>query len=233
VWLTSHHAAAVALSAAAVIVEALILTAAFSKSDRYRMALGACAAVLLAGFALFQGIVWPGWWILLLGFLPWHWIGDGTLATVGGTPSLAQRLAVCALTVLQVYIGWARIEARPIVSAYDMYSTTYADDEEYELASDLTYRLLAVTSSGAAEDLDCDLDDDAARVVTSAAKGGSYERNQARWLMQPCLRDHRDVAYVTLRGDRQVFNRQTGGFEWKRRQDEIGPLPVAWIWGND
>lgn len=233
VWLTSSHAVAVALSAGAVIVEALVLTAAFSKSDRYRIAVGACAAVLLAGFALFQGIVWPGWWILLLGFLPWHWIGGTGLATAAGTLSLAQRLAVCVLTVLQVYIGWARIEARPIVSAYDMYATTYADDEEYELASDLTYRIVAVTATGAAEDLECDLDDDAARVLTDAANGGSNDRMQARWLLQPCLSNHRDVKYVTLQGDRQVFNRQTGGFEWKRRQDEIGPLPVAWIWGND
>ena len=180
VWLTSSHPVAVALSAAAVIAEVLVLTAAFSTSARYRMATGACAAVLLAGFALFQGIVWPGWWILLLGFFPWHWIGGSRLATATGTLSVAQRVALCLLTVLQVCVGWARIEARPVVSAYDMYSTTYADDEEYELASDLTYRILAVTSGGAAEDLECDLDDDGARVLTDAA---CWQQRRCRCLL--------------------------------------------------
>ena len=234
-WLTRHDVVAVPLSAVVVVVESLVLTAAFSRSDRYRLVIGACAACLLAGFALLQGIVWPGWWILLVGFLPWHRIRGAALAgaaepTSAASISLLQRAAVSLVIVVQIYVSAARIEARPIVSAYDMYATTYGSDEEYELASNLRYRIVAVTPGGTFRELGCDIDDEAARVLTKAADGGSAERARMRPRLAECLKDKPDVQYVALEGDRQVFDWNTGKFVWKRRIDHIGPVPVGWLW---
>jgi len=192
--------------------------------------MGLCAAAMLAGFAVFQGIVWPGWWILLVGFLPWHRIGGASYASAAGSLSLAQRVIVPAFVLIQLVVSAARIEARPIVSAYDMYATTYASDEEYELASNLRYRILAVTPAGTPDEVGCDIDDEAARVLTAAGQGGRAERVRMRPLMAACLGERRQVEQVILRGDRQVFNWGTGRFDWKRDVDEIGPVPVGWLW---
>ena len=70
--LAGHPWLAVAASFGAVAVELLVITAAFSRSEWYRMFMGAAAIGLLGGFWLFMGVFWPGWWILLLAFLPWQ-----------------------------------------------------------------------------------------------------------------------------------------------------------------
>jgi hypothetical protein len=234
VWLTRSHAAAVALSALAVIVEALVITAAFSRSDRYRLLVGLGTACLLGGFAAFQGVVWLGWWILLLGFLPWHRIPRASPAAAGSTSpletSLAQRALVGGVVLLHLVVWTAQFEARPMLSAYDMYATTYDDDEAYELASDLTYRLFGLTSGGALDDLHCTLDDAAVRVVAGAASGGVGERGRLREILEPCVSDRREIRSVMLQGDREAFNWETGRFEWKRRIDQIGPLALDWLW---
>ena len=228
--LTENNAVAIGMSGAAVVMEALILTAAFSQSDRYRIAVGWCAASLLAGFALFQGIVWPGWWILLVGFLPWHRIRGASIVSAASSLGGAQRAILCAFVLLQLYASSTGTEARPIISAYDMYSATYASDEEYELASNLTYRILAVTPGGGPSELDCDIDDRAAQVLIGAAAGGTMERERIRPLMEACLENRREVEYVTLEGDRRVFNWHTGRFAWTRSVDRIGPVAVNWVW---
>ena len=147
--LTSNHAVAVGLSLAAVLIEAGIVTAVFAKSVSYRAACGLCSLALLAGFWLFQGVFWPGWWILLLGFLPWQWIrGDRGTAASGGSLTVIQGALVVALVFQQCYASWTRLEARPFMSAYDMYSTTYASPAAYEAASNLRYRVVGVTDHG-------------------------------------------------------------------------------------
>ncbi len=228
--LMRHDALAVPVSAVTVVLEALVLTAVFSRSDRYRLIVGLCVAAMLAGFAVFQGIVWPGWWILLVGFLPWHRIQPASALSAVGATSFAQRAVLSAVVLFQIYAWSARIEARPIISSYDMYATTYASDEEYELASNLTYRVLAINSGGAAQELGCDVDDEAARVLTAAARGGSVERTRMRSILTRCLGRRREVQYVLLEGDRQVFDWQTGRFGWKRGVDRIGPVSVGWLW---
>ncbi len=228
--IAQHDAIAVTLSATVVVLEALVLTAAFSRSDRYKLTIGLGAAMMLAGFAVLQGIVWPGWWILLVGFLPWHRIRGASVASAAHSMSLAQRLALCTFVLAQIYVSSARIEARPIVSAYDMYSTTYASDEDYERASNLRYRIVALMPGGTTHELGCDIDDEAARVLAIAGRGGSSERLRMRRQIAACLKDRPEVEFVTLEGDRQVFDWNTGTFVWKRRVDHIGPVPVRWLW---
>lgn len=63
---------AILLSACAVLIEGLTIVAAFVKMPTVRLGLGLAAMSILTGFYLFQGVMWPAWWILLLGFLPWQ-----------------------------------------------------------------------------------------------------------------------------------------------------------------
>ena len=66
---------AILVSAGAVTLEGAAVTAAFVRNDLYRLAIGIGALSLLVGFWAFMGHFWPGWWILLLGFLPWARLG--------------------------------------------------------------------------------------------------------------------------------------------------------------
>jgi hypothetical protein len=227
VWLTGYQPVAILMSAAAVAAEALVITAAFSKSDRYRALMGAAAACLLAGFALFQGVIWPGWWLLLLGFLPWHRIARRVAAVGDESPALVQRAVVCGAAVVQVGVWIAQVEARPVLSAYDMYSVTYDSDEAYEAARALTYRVVAMTADGNRTEL-CSIDYDAARALTSVEDVSTAERERVRSLMDPCLGGGRRP--VVLEGYRQVFNWRASRFEPKRQPGEIGPLSVDWLW---
>jgi hypothetical protein len=111
-----------------------------------------------------------------------------------------------------------------------MYATTYASDEEYEWASNLRYRIVAVTPGGTSDELGCDMDDEAARVLARAGDGGIAERARMKPRLAACLKDRPDVEYVALEGDRQVFDWEAGEFVWKRRVDRIGPVPVRWLW---
>ena len=74
--LASYPRLAIAASFFAVATEALLITAAFTRSEAYRALVGLAAFGLLSGFWVFMGHFWPGWWILLIGFLPWEHISQ-------------------------------------------------------------------------------------------------------------------------------------------------------------
>ena len=165
-WIASHPAAAVAASAFAVIVEALAITAALSRSRGYRLVVGMCVAALFAGFFLFQGELWRGWWLLLAAFLPWDLASrlvdrltgapaaGASAAPAGATP--LQMAAAAAVVVQQVVASAARLEMPPAVSAYDMYSTTFDSTRAFERANPMyRYRFEAVTPAGTADVTDC------------------------------------------------------------------------------
>jgi len=228
--LTSNHAVAVAASLSAVLVEATVITAAFTKSVPYRAACGLAAFALLSGFWLFQGVMWPGWWILLLGFFPWQWIRGGHHATPrGGSLTIVQWALVAALVIQQSYASWMRLEARPFISAYDMYSTTYASEAAYEAASNLRYRVVGVTTGGTVDLPNCEVDEPAARLFAAAAGGGSVERERLRGLIGMCVSNRPDVTMVGLEGDKKVYDWKAGRFVWKRGLDRVGPVPADWL----
>lgn len=228
--LTANHTVAVVMSLAAVLIEAGVLTAAFTRSVSYRAACGLASLVLLSGFWLFQGIMWPGWWILLLGFLPWTRIAGRRQATAQvGSLSVAQGAFAVALVLQQLYASWTRLEARPFISAYDMYSTTYASPAAYEAATNLQYRVIGLTETGTVELSDCTLDEPAARLFARAADGGSVERERVRGLIGRCVAARPDIVMVRLEGDKEVYDWETGRFLWKRRLDQIGPVHADWL----
>jgi hypothetical protein len=229
---TEWHGAAVLLSATAVVIEALVLTAAFSRSDRYRLAMGIAAAVLLGGFVLFQGVIWPGWWILLVGFLPWHrLVGTGAVAPEAGTRPLRpiEVFVLLCVIVQQLYVSARHVEARPVLSAYDMYSATYDSPENYEDASNLVYRVVAISGDSASELRGCLVDDVAAHAVEAAGRGDANEQERVRGLLGPCLSEHLGITMLRLEGDRKVYDWERRRFEWRRRLDVVGPVPADWL----
>jgi hypothetical protein len=225
-WLTRTHWIAVAMSATAIAVEALVITASFSRSAFHRVVLGLASAALLSGFALFQGVIWPGWWMLLVSFLPWHRIRARS-ADVSGQLSLApaQLVVIVLIAVQQMLVSASGTEARPLASQYDMYSATYASPYEYELSENLVYRVI-VTSDGASYQIpDCQLDDGTAERVRAAVAGPTITHELGE-VLRGCRADGGDVSTVTLRGDRHVYDWDARQFTWREGIDVIGPFQV-------
>jgi hypothetical protein len=185
---------------------------------------------LLAGFGLFQGVVWTGWWILLIGFLPWQRLGASQGATSERSPLSVAQLALVVMLVAQQFVASAfQLEARPLTSAYDMYSTTYASAEEYEKASNLVYRVV-VYEEGQPRDLPgCLVDDRTASLLPAAAAGALEARERLRSLVGPCLETEALITTFALEGDRRVYDWDERRFEMKRRIDVVGPFSVDWI----
>ncbi len=135
--LAGHPQLAVLASLGTVVAEALVITAAFSRNEWYRLGLGAVALTMLAGFGLFMGVFWYGWWILLLGFLPWarlrsglrryapemrtQIIGPQPVSLIATLPSAAQLAAIAFVLGQQVVVSWIRIERAPMFTYYPMY----------------------------------------------------------------------------------------------------------------
>ena len=146
---------AIALSFCAIAVEILVLVGVCARAYRYRLAAGCGALSLMTGFVLLQGIYWPAWWILLLSFLPWHLVrpadadavpqGPLTMLTTR-QPKLAIAL-VLALLGQQSIVSMMRIEASPVLSAYDMYSTTYGSPDDYEDNAGAAYWMVGLDRS--------------------------------------------------------------------------------------
>jgi hypothetical protein len=143
--------------------------------------------------------------------------------------SAAQIAVVLVILLQQVYATWARVEARPLISAYDMYSTTYASPEAYEAASNLVFRVVGVTPSGSFDLPDCTIDDTAAQSFVRAVQGDATERVRIKGLIGECVDRRPDVVEVSIEGDKRVFNWQTRRFEWKRALDRIGPADASWL----
>jgi hypothetical protein len=222
-----YHWVAVAMSAYAVVVEALLITAVFSTRGWYRALLAIASLALLLGFALFQGIVWPAWWMLLAAFLPWGRIARRPGGGREGSLTAAQAAAVALIVAQQLVASAAAIEARPLLSAYDMYSATYDSPDDYEAASNLEYRIVAGSGGAWADVPGCVVSDRAAEIARLASAGSAPHQAMLRDLVGPCLRDRPDVERIRLEGDRQVFDWTSSRFEWKRRLDVIGPLDAA------
>jgi len=182
--LAQYDGVAIALSFAAVAIEALVLVGACSTRHLYRLAAGIAALALLTGFALFQGLFWPAWWVLLLAFVPWHLVRlkpDTTYewstwrpASAGpgrfGELRPAQAAVIAAVVLQQAVASTARIELAPFVSAFDMYSSTYASPADYESKAGMSYWIAASFVDGRSdscrvsrEDADAVLNREAAR----------------------------------------------------------------------
>jgi hypothetical protein len=177
---------AIALSFFAILIESLIVFGAFARRYVYRASAGMAGVALLSGFALFQGLFWPAWWLLLVSFLPWHWLvrhsSSGQPANASA-PDIArlrlQPLIVIVFIAQQLLVSGLSLEAGPALSTYGMYSNTYDSPEAYESQSTTSYWL---TSSDGRQ---CNVSEDAARAVASA-RSGSVDA-PARDAVQRCF----------------------------------------------
>jgi hypothetical protein len=175
---------AVALSLGAILIESTIVFGAFARTYRYRAIAGAAAAALLGGFALFQGLFWPAWWLLLISFLPWHRVAALRMP-FADPPSPDRRwLALQPIIVIvfiaeQLLVSGLTLEGGPVFSTYGMYSNTYDSPAGYEAQSTTSYWL--ISSDGR----QCNVNEQAARAVAGARNGA--EDASARDAAQRCF----------------------------------------------
>ena len=169
-WLT------VPMGPAVIVLEAVVIAAVLAPSTRVRIAAGMAAVLLHLGFGLLQGVWWEAWWVLLPAFLPWPWIVDRLWPV--STPSPVEpatrsvdalpwgmAVALALLLVQQPVVSLLRIERKPFVSNFPMYSNVrWSSKAEYAAHMDRWKkpegRAVRLVTSGGAEDavaLDADL----------------------------------------------------------------------------
>lgn len=228
--LGQHHALAVLMSFTAIAIESLVIVGVLSRRYRYRLIAGLAAMSLLAGFALLQGLFWPGWWILLLSFLPWHLARPASHreATAGDEAAslsvpwrhLLQPAAVVVILVLfgqQIVVSLLRIEASPLISKYDMYSTTYGSPAEYEEKAGQGYWMLATDEAG--EPHECRITREDADLMARAASR-SEDRPAALEVVQRCFEPSLHVRSLSLETRRTQV-------DWARwRVEEPARVPL-------
>jgi hypothetical protein len=212
----------------AIVTEAIVITGAFVRSERYRLLMGAAALSLVGGFWVFMGLFWAGWWILLLGFLPWAAIGRA-LPTVAAAaiPSqqirrlvtVGQAAAIVAVIGQQVIMSTIQIELAPMFSWYPMYSGTYDGPADFDARRPPRYRIVAVTDAGAVELLRCSPHEEFVRLFQSAMKGSGEASAGVRQALDGCADDLSAVRLVRLEGHKESF-------DWERLEFRTRPAPT-------
>jgi len=248
--LAAHPWLAILASLGTVAIEALAVTAAFSRSELYRLSVGAGALSLLVGFQLFMGVLWVGWWIPLVGFLPWQrlsLVGRGFLVPPkprsgeGGTPRQAGRegppygsgamhataaqLAVIAFVIAQqIVISTLAIERAPMFTHYPMYSYTFASAAEFDAWVPPVYRIVVSTDRGNVE-LRCHANEDLVTALHAALKG-SAESAATVWRAVGACRgeDTSGARQVTFEEDWPIFDWTRLQFTIRRAAAVHGPL---------
>ncbi len=222
--LGSYDAIAVVLSLGAVAIEALLLPALLSRRYWLSAAAGLAAMTLLAGFYIFQGVFWPAWWLLLLGFLPWHRIG-GAPRQHAGARGFALRpihMTLIGVVVVQQMVASAfKLEVQPMLSAYDMYSTTYASRQAYEVASSHSYRLVGLRDDQTATA--CEVtSDDAARIADALAADAGLDA-----ILERCFAGTVPIRSVTVEVSRAVVDWDRWRLLGEQQVILAGPSTVA------
>ena len=231
--LAHHPWLAVLASLVAVGVELLVVTSAFVRHDWYRLGLGTAALSLLAGFALFMGVFWPGWWVLLLSFLPWRRIGRRLIAVrpasqgrAVGSPralTVAQLAMAFAVVAQQVVVSAIAVERAPMFSWYDMYSATYASPDTWNRTRPPVYRIVVTTAHGNVE-LTCNPHGEFIREFEAALDGSAQARRNVWRALEGCGQDISDARQVVFEGDRRVFDWDRLIFTTTRSVSTLGPL---------
>jgi len=223
--LGQHPRLAVFFSFGAIAIELLVIVGVFSGRYWARAAAGAAALMLVTGFALFQGLFWPGWWMLLLAFLPWHRVRPAVL-NVAASPAGWRPLAASAivLTVIgqQIFVTTWRAEQTPLFSIYDMYATTYQSPEEYELKTGETYWIVAVDDSPRPPE--CQINRNELSVMQRVAQSRSLHA-EAKRLLGKCFPSG-GIERVFLESRRVRVDRNRWQFLEPSRTQLTGEIPA-------
>ncbi len=207
--IAGSYPASVALSAAAIVVEATIIVGAFTASPRVRLVVFGALVALLLGFLLMQGVFWPLWWVCALALLPWH----GRASTQqADSPTRGQVLAAIAVAAVQLVAAFGGIEREPYISNFPMYSTTYTDPAEFD--QEMRARFTRIVDAGAATSWVLALPQDARSTLIRAAEGDRYSQD-GRDLLCPRVPAGTSVVDVTI--ERRTFDWDNGRFTPDRR----------------
>lgn len=229
-----YHGLAVLLSFGAIAIETLVIVGVVSRAYRFRLIAGGAALFLLAGFSMLQGLFWPAWWILLLSFLPWHLVRPSveppspageyppSARLPGPVPKLAVYM-VMALFAQQFVVSLLRLEVSPVLSTYDMYSTTYGSPAEYEQKAGQTYWIVGVDD--AAQVYRCRITRMDADMIASGAIPAE------RLLKDPVLRRCFDGSIPLRTVSIETSRVQMDWARWRRLDEPIRarltePIPV-------
>lgn len=235
-WIAARPAVAVAASGAAVVIEAIAIVGAFC-GPALRLVFGMMVGGLLTGFILFHDAIWPAWWVLLIGFLPWEWTDrrESSPSSAGPVrrPLPAFAMAVAGVLVLQqIPVSWRNIEVGPYLSAYDMYSATFSSPEEFEKANGGPRFHILVQGAERESDIgDCvRADTHAIQLMSEALRtGGAIELvpADARERITSCANELSDAAAVRVLADQRTFDWENGrtGFLFKDRL--LGEWPLT------
>ena len=224
-WIASHPWAAVLFSLAAIVVEGVFILNIFTRGPGERLAAGAMGVGLFAGLYLFQGINWPAWHVLLLAFLPWAWLnrvharaGAPTVSVAPAALPGAQLAAIAVLIGAQVYASAVRIEAKPLLSNFPMYSNTYASPEQFERS--MRWRLTRLVDARAdgrdiRTTLDNLLDDDRFLLMDLAERPstGNQGLGDSERLDRVQLCEHYQRVMGSLPSE-VTFAMERRGFDW-------------------
>jgi hypothetical protein len=220
----AHPSLAILLSFAAIAVELLVIVGVCSRRYTRRLAAGLAALALLCGFWLFQGLLWYAWWIPLLSFLPWHLVRRGApraSPVVSGHSRLLQRAQAATIVMLivqQVIVSTVKIEVDPLMSTYDMYSTTYSSPEDYEAKAGMGYWLIAQFEDGGTDT--CKFEpSDFERFSTLASDDPAV-----RDLVTRCLGWAAPVRTISVEGRRRKVNWSTWRLDGETRLPLAGPI---------
>lgn len=234
-WVAARPRLAVLASWLVVIVEHLAILAPFV-SPRRRAFMGLVVGSLIVGFVLMHNALWPAWWVLLLGFAPWHLVrgsaddqGDGRVspATLAAVP-VALVLLLLILPVQQIAASTLNLEAGPFLSAYDMYSTTYDSPEAFvRVNGQPRFRIMAVTPGGEVNVEACvRADEPAFHALESALETGRQGGVPVREGATRCAREAGATA-VRITADQRFFDWERGATGWKFHDRVVGDWAVG------
>jgi hypothetical protein len=227
--LAAHPNLAILASFGAVAIEAVAITAAFTRSESYRLAMGLASLSLVAGFRVFMGVLWLGWWIPLLGFLPWQRISDLTsrLNFQLPTPQLplglsarfvtaAQVAMIVFLLGQQVVVSTFSIERAPMFTHYPMYSYTFNSPEEFNAWLPPVHRIVVTTDHGKVE-LRCRANENLVEALQAALKGSAEAATTVWSAVRACRGEDLSGARAL------VFEADKPVFDWKQLKLTVMP----------
>jgi hypothetical protein len=228
--LAAHPQLAIVVSFGTVALEVLAITTAFTRSEAYRLAMGLASLGLVAGFRLFMGMLWLGWWIPLLGFLPWQRLsqmGPPRSGRASSAPTGSGRLVTAAQVAVilfvigqQIVVSTLAIERAPMFTNYPMYSYTFSSPAEFNAWMPPVYRIVVTTDQGAIE-LRCRANENLVEEL-QAALGGSAKSAATVW------RTVRACRGEDLSGARAlVFEEDRYRFDWDRLKFTVTPAAAV------
>ena len=239
-WVAAHPSAAVLLSLGVVVIEACFISIIFVRSPWRRLLLGGVGLSLMAGFYVFQGVIWEPWLLLFVALLPWPLLDHGASppATVSNTALLRAPhvLLLAALAGQQALVSVSAVEVKPLLSNYPMYSHTFESPEVFERSRYRYLQRLRFESGGADVSARVQAIQNASEELFDAAEdiaAGERIREQAMASLLGVRKKYQtrygvDLDVVTVTADRVTFDWQQGRFNPPTRVRIADvPLPDA------